>query len=721
MSLSRRNFIKSTALLGGGIAIGFNLSGCSKSAPYPNMSATALQPNAYLQVTASGEVILQLHKAEMGQGVFTGITTLAAEELKMNPALITVQHAEFHPDFRDPEFYVMITGGSSSARLSYEPVREAAATVAAILKSAAAQHLNLPESSLSLLDGKVVHANGETAFADLISIARGMPAPTSVSLTAPQDFKYIGHYNQRLDARDKVTGSSQFGLDVQYPDALTAVLLRSPSFGGKARSFDAIAALAKSGVRAVLNVDGAIAVVADTYWQAKQAASVVKVEWEAGPLAGVSSDALRAERHSLLDTESGKNVEEKGEQSDARGETLNALYDVPYLAHATMEPMNAVAVVDADSIQIWAGNQAPDIALSAIADATGFSREQIRIHNQMLGGGFGRRILPDYLVEAARVAQLSGHPIKLVWSREDDMRGDFYRPNSSVKMSATVDGNVVTSLQAKVAAPSIMGQFVGAVSNTLLPQWLPNGLHNTLAGLAASSDPAATEGLVETGYEFPYMRTDYVMQETSIPIGYWRSVGHSQNAFFMESFIDELAVRTEQDPLQFRLNHLATDSRGRKVLEEVAARADWGNPLPGQFQGLAVHESFKTMVAQVVSVSIQDNKIKVHKVVCVVECGMAINPDIVVAQMEGGIVFALTAALKGEITVVDGAVQQSNFHNYEMLRMNETPEIEVHIMESAEAPTGVGEPGVPPLAPALANAVFAATGQRLRQLPLKLA
>jgi CO/xanthine dehydrogenase Mo-binding subunit len=461
--------------------------------------------------------------------------------------------------------------------------------------------------------------------------------------------------------------------------------------------------------------------VADTYWQAKQAASVVKVEWEAGPLAGVSSDALRAERHSLLDTESGKNVEEKGELSDARGETLNALYDVPYLAHATMEPMNAVAVVDADSIQIWAGNQAPDIALSAIADATGFSREQIRIHNQMLGGGFGRRILPDYLVEAARVAQLSGHPIKLVWSREDDMRGDFYRPNSSVKMSATVDGNVVTSLQAKVAAPSIMGQFVGAVSNTLLPQWLPNGLHNTLAGLAASSDPAATEGLVETGYEFPYMRTDYVMQETSIPIGYWRSVGHSQNAFFMESFIDELAVRTEQDPLQFRLNHLATDSRGRKVLEEVAARADWGNPLPGQFQGLAVHESFKTMVAQVVSVSIQDNKIKVHKVVCVVECGMAINPDIVVAQMEGGIVFALTAALKGEITVVDGAVQQSNFHNYEMLRMNETPEIEVHIMESAEAPTGVGEPGVPPLAPALANAVFAATGQRLRQLPLKLA
>ena len=720
MSLSRRNFIKSTALLGGGLAIGFNLSGCSKAPPYPNMNATALQPNAYLQVTASGEVVLQLHKVEMGQGVFTGLTTLAAEELKMDPTLITVQHAEFHPDFRDPEFYVMITGGSSSLRLSYQTLREAAATVAAMLIAAAAQQLNVAESSLNLHNGKIIHAQGELGFADVIVTARGMSAPSVVTLTSPQDFQYIGKYDQRLDARAKVTGSSQFGLDVQYPNALSAVLLRSPDFGGKAKSFDAIAALAKSGVRSVINVDGAIAVIADTYWQARQAASAVKVEWEKGPLAGVNSDALRAERHSLLATESGKNVEEIGEPSAASGELFDALYDVPYLAHATMEPMNALAVVTSDSIEVWTGNQAPDIALSAIADATGFSREQIRIHNQMLGGGFGRRILPDYLVEAARVAQLSGYPIKLVWSREDDMRGDFYRPNSSVKMSATVEANVVTSLQAKVAAPSIMGQFVGEVSNTLLPQWIPDGLHGKLAGLAASSDPAATEGLIETDYQFPYMRTDYIMQETSIPIGYWRSVGHSQNAFFMESFIDELAVKTGQDALQFRLNHLPVDSRRRKVLQEVADKAGWGSPAAGQFQGLAVHESFHTMVAQIVSVSIEDKKIKVHKVVCVVDCGVAVNPDIVRGQMEGGIVFALTAALKGNISVVDGAVQQSNFHNYELLRMNETPEIEVHILESAEAPTGVGEPGVPPLAPALANAVYAASGQRLRQLPLKL-
>jgi isoquinoline 1-oxidoreductase subunit beta len=720
-NLSRRNFIKSTALLGGGLAIGFNLSGCSKTPPYPSMNPTSLQTNAFLQVTAEGEVILQLHKSEMGQGVYTGITTLAAEELKMNPALITVQHAEFHPDFRDPEFYVMITGGSSSVRLSYDTVREAAATIAAILKSAAAQQLNIAESSISLRDGKLVHADGEIAFADVIATARSMPVPESVTLTSPQDFQYIGHFNERLDARAKVTGTTQFGIDVQYPKALSAVLIRSPHLGGKATSFDAIAALAKSGVRSVLDVDGAIAVVADTYWQARQAASAVTVEWDKGPLGNVSSESLRTERYDLLDSESGKNVEEVGEVGAATGDAIEEVYDVPYLAHATMEPMNAVAVVGPESIEVWTGNQSPDIALSAIADATGYKREQVRIHNQMLGGGFGRRILSDYLVEAARVAQLSGHPIKLVWSREDDMQNDFYRPNSTVRMSATIDGDKVTSLQSKVVAPSIMGQFVGAVSNTLMPEWVPNGLHNSLAGLAASSDPAATEGLIASEYNFPYKRTDYVMQETSIPIGYWRSVGHSQNAFFMESFIDELARRTEQDPLQFRLNHLPADSKQRRVLEEVAKRASWGNPEPGQFQGIAVHESFKSMVAQVVSISVEGTKIKVHKVVCVVECGLAINPDIVVAQMEGGIVFALTAALKGEITVVDGAVQQTNFHNYEMLRLNETPEIEVHIMKSAEPPTGVGEPGVPPLAPALANAVFAATGQRLRQLPLRLA
>ena len=720
MSISRRGFIKSSAVVGGGLAIGFNFIGCAKT-EYPHFSGTDLQPNAYLQVSPSGEVILQLHKCEMGQGVYTGMATMAGEELNMDPGLITVQQAEFHPDFRDPEFYVMITGGSSSIKLSYDIVREAAATVAAILKAAAAQHLSLPESALNLKNGKVIYAGGEVAFATLLPIARGLAVPKEVALKSPQDFQYIGRHNQRLDALAKVTGKSEYGIDVQYPDALTAVLLRCPQFGGKVSSFDASQALNKSGVKSIFEVDGAVAVVANTYWQARQAASAVNVIWDKGPLAGVSSESLREERHRLLTSEDGKNVEEKGDVSAAGGELFEAIYDVPYLAHATMEPMNALAVASKDGIEIWTGNQAPDIAMSEIADATGFKREQIRIHNHMLGGGFGRRIMPDYLVEAARVAQLSGKPVRVVWSREDDMRGDFYRPNATVAMSATIDQTTVTSLQAKIVAPSIIGSFVQFITNTLLPQWLPNGLHAKIGGLASGTDPAASEGLAHTDYEFPYMRTDYIEQKTTIPLGYWRSVGHSQNAFFMESFIDELAHRTAQDPVAFRLAHIGKDSRRRKVLELAAAKSNWGNPPDGQFQGVAVHESFSSVVAQVVNVSIVDGKIKVHKVVCAVECGMAINPDIVTMQMESGIVFALTAALKGEITIKDGAVQQSNFHDYEVLRLNESPEIEIVRVDSASAPTGVGEPGVPPLAPALANAVFAATGQRLRQLPLRLA
>ncbi|MFT5889461.1 MAG: isoquinoline 1-oxidoreductase beta subunit [Zhongshania sp.] len=720
MSISRRGFIKSSAVLGGGIAIGFNLTACTTPG-YPHLSSSDLQPNAFLQVSPAGEVILQLHKVEMGQGVYTGMATIAAEDLNMDPSLLTIQHAEFFPEFRDPTMYVMITGGSSSIKVSYQVLREASATVGAMLIAAAAQKLGLAASSLNLKDGKVLHAGGEIGFAELVEIARTLPVPTEVSLKSPQDFQYIGKYDKRLDARAKVTGTADFGIDVQYPGALTAVLLRSPHFGGKVKNFDASAAKLKSGVHSIFEVDGSVAVLAKTYWQARQAATAVKVEWDKGPLAGVNSEALRAERHELLASAEGKNVEERGESSAAVGELVEAVYDVPYLAHATMEPMNALAVVTDDKIEIWTGNQSPDIAMSEIADATGYQREQIRIHNQMLGGGFGRRIMPDYLVEAARVAQVSGEPVRVMWSREDDMRSDFYRPNATVKFSATINDKVVTSLQTKLVAPSIISGFIAYITNTLLPQWLPNGLHKRIGGLAADSDPSAIEGLAHNDYDFPYMRTDYVMQETSIPLGYWRSVGHSQNGFFIESFIDELAHRSGQNPLEFRLQYLPSDSRRRKVLEMAAAKANWGNPPVGQFQGLAVHESFGTVVAEVVNISITEGKIRVHKVVCAVECGMVVNPDIVTMQMESGIVFALTAALKGEITVVDGAVQQSNFHDYEMLRMNESPEIEVYRLESTDAPAGVGEPGVPPLAPALANAVFAASGQRLRQLPLRLA
>ena len=719
MSVSRRNFIKGSALLGGSLVVGVSLTGCGPT-PLPHAAAGDLQPNAFIQLTPQGDFIMQLHKVEMGQGTHTGLATLVAEELNMPPEMLRIEHAQFHPDFIDPDFYVMLTGGSSSVRTSFTPLREAAAMLSQLLRQAAAEQQGVGIEQVQLRDGSLYVGDKQIAPGSLVEMARQLPQPETLELKPATEFRFIGKQNTRLDAHSKSTGTATFGIDAQYPGALSAVLLRCPHFGGSLKAFDASAAEGSPGLVQVLEVDGAVAVLADNYWHARQAANKIQLDWDKGPLAGVSSDALRAQRHELAKTEEGKVVEELGEASAATGERFEVMYDVPYLAHATMEPMNALAVPTENGLEIWSGMQGVQLAVDAVARATGLEKSQIQVHNHFLGGGFGRRIQNDYVVEAARIAQLSGKPVRLIWSREDDTRHDYYRPNSSALMAATVDGDTVSSLQIKAVAPSIFGQFLPLMTRSLLPAWLPGGVHETIGDMAAGSDPAATEGLIHSPYQFPYKRSNYVMQELTAPLGYWRSVGHSQNAFFIEGFIDELAHRTGRNPLDFRLANMDKASRHYRVLSEVAKRADWGNPPVGQFQGLAVHESFGSVVAEVVTVSVDGGQLKVHKVVCAVDCGMVVNPEIVVAQMESGIIFGLTAALKGEITLQDGAVQQSNFHDYGMLRMPETPEIEVHLLASTNPPSGVGEPGTPPIAPALANAIFAATGQRLRQLPLRL-
>lgn len=719
MSVSRRNFIKGSALLGGSLVVGVSLTGCGPT-PLPHAAAGDLQPNAFIQLTPQGDFIMQLHKVEMGQGTHTGLATLVAEELNMPPEMLRIEHAQFHPDFIDPDFYVMLTGGSSSVRTSFTPLREAAAMLSQLLRQAAAEQQGVGIEQVQLRDGSLYVGDKQIAPGSLVEMARQLPQPETLELKPATEFRFIGKQNTRLDAHSKSTGTATFGIDAQYPGALNAVLLRCPHFGGSLKGFGASAAEGSPGLVQVLEVDGAVAVLADNYWHARQAANKIQLDWDKGPLAGVSSDALRAQRHELAKTEEGKVVEELGEASAATGERFEVMYDVPYLAHATMEPMNALAVPTENGLEIWSGMQGVQLAVDAVARATGLEKSQIQVHNHFLGGGFGRRIQNDYVVEAARIAQLSGKPVRLIWSREDDTRHDYYRPNSSALMAATVDGDTVSSLQIKAVAPSIFGQFLPLMTRSLLPAWLPGGVHETIGDMAAGSDPAATEGLIHSPYQFPYKRSNYVMQELTAPLGYWRSVGHSQNAFFIEGFIDELAHRTGRNPLDFRLANMDKASRHYRVLSEVAKRADWGNPPGGQFQGLAVHESFGSVVAEVVTVSVDRGQLKVHKVVCAVDCGMVVNPEIVVAQMESGIIFGLTAALKGEITLQDGAVQQSNFHDYGMLRMPETPEIEVHLLASTNPPSGVGEPGTPPIAPALANAIFAATGQRLRQLPLRL-
>ena len=719
MSVSRRNFIKGSALLGGSLVVGVSLTGCGPT-PLPHAAAGDLQPNAFIQLTPQGDFIMQLHKVEMGQGTHTGLATLVAEELNMPPEMLRIEHAQFHPDFIDPDFYVMLTGGSSSVRTSFTPLREAAAMLSQLLRQAAAEQQGVGIEQVQLRDGSLYVGDKQIAPGSLVEMARQLPQPETLELKPATEFRFIGKQNTRLDAHSKSTGTATFGIDAQYPGALSAVLLRCPHFGGSLKGFDASAAEGSPGLVQVLEVDGAVAILADNYWHARQAANKIQLDWDKGPLAGVSSDALRAQRHELAKTEEGKVVEELGEASAATGERFEVMYDVPYLAHATMEPMNALAVPTENGLEIWSGMQGVQLAVDAVARATGLEKSQIQVHNHFLGGGFGRRIQNDYVVEAARIAQLSGKPVRLIWSREDDTRHDYYRPNSSALMAATVDGDTVSSLQIKAVAPSIFGQFLPLMTRSLLPAWLPGSVHETIGDMAAGSDPAATEGLIHSPYQFPYKRSNYVMQELTAPLGYWRSVGHSQNAFFIEGFIDELAHRTGRNPLDFRLANMDKASRHYRVLSEVAKRADWGNPPAGQFQGLAVHESFGSVVAEVVTVSVDGGQLKVHKVVCAVDCGMVVNPEIVVAQMESGIIFGLTAALKGEITLQDGAVQQSNFHDYGMLRMPETPEIEVHLLASTNPPSGVGEPGTPPIAPALANAIFAATGQRLRQLPLRL-
>ncbi len=719
MTLNRRNFLKGTAITAGALVVGVTMTGCGRM-PLPHRNAEDLQPSAYLQVTPDGRFILQLAKVEMGQGTLTGMATLVAEELNMPPSMIVVEHARYHPDFADPEFYAMITGGSSSLRTSFEPLREAGAMVSALLKQAAAQLHGIAATEVALIDGVLSSPKGTVPYAEAVSLARTLPRPESLTLRAPSEYRFIGKKMTRLDGEEKVTGAAQYGLDIQYPNTLTAVMVRCPHFGGSLETYDAQAALATKGVSQVLEIDGALAVVAKGYWAARQAANKIKVTWKAGPLEGVDSAALRAERHRLADSEPGKNVEELGSAELARGERFEQRYDVPLLAHATMEPPNALAVRTERGMEIWSGCQSQQFVQGMVADALGISEDQVILHNQLLGGGFGRKIVPDYIVEAAKIAQRSGAPIRLVWSREDDIRHDLYRPCATALMTATIDNGKVTSLQSKAVAPSIFGQFIPLMTQSFMPRWVPDATHSTIGGLAAPSDPSATEGLAKQPYQFDYQRADYVMQKRTAPLGYWRSVGHSQNAFFMESFIDELAHKVKKNPLDFRLGQLDEDSRYAKVLKLVADKADWGNPPAGQYQGIAVHESFRTVVAQVVNVSVEGKTIRVHKVVCAVDCGLAVNPDMVVAQMEGGIVFGLTAALKGEITLKDGAVEQSNFHDYQMLRLPESPDIEVYVLPAQDRPSGVGEPAVPPVAPALANAVFAATGQRLRELPLRL-
>lgn len=723
MTITRRGFLKHTLIAGGGLTLGFSLSGCGKP-PFPNANSAYLQANAFIQVTPSSDIILQLHKVEMGQGAMTGLVTLVAEELDIHPRKVLTEFAGIHTDLKDPDMHLQVTGGSTTIASSFLPLREAAATVREMLKQAAAKRWALDAKDIIIHEAKAQHSSsGKTiAIGDLVTIAQGLKIPNGSPLVDEKHFKYIGQFDRRIDIHSKVNGAALYSIDIDIPGALTAVVVRCPHIGGNLSQYDDKNTKAHPGVVAVFPMNNGLAVVADSYWHARKAADKLIITWDKGESEGISSASILTEQRRLLSAGQEQEASKSGEYlSTTIKETLDVEYRVPYLAHATMEPLNAVVSVTATEVKVWAGNQGPDVVRSVIADVLDRPRESITVHTTLMGGGFGRRIVPDYIAEAAVISDKVKAPIKLIWSREDDTRHDYYRPAMLSRLKAEFDNQgKLYSWYHHIVGASISGQLMPVFGSAVMPDWVPHAIPQAVGSIMASKDFSSIEGAYDLPYRFLNKHIDYTQYDPGLPVGYWRSVGHSQNAFFVESFVDEVANHLKIDPLLFRKTHLSGHNKHLRVLNQLAQKANWGHTSPTKFKGIAIHESFGSVVGQVAEISVDGQQLTVHRIICVIDCGQVINPDVVTMQMESGINFGLTAAMMGEITLEDLAVQQSNFHDYPMLRIHESPDIEVHIIESNESPKGVGEPAVPPVAPAVANALFAATGQRLRSLPLRL-
>jgi len=696
--MERRDFLQVTGTIGAGLVVGFRIPNRRGVAPFA--------PNAWLRIGTDDSVLVIVDRSEMGQGVTTALPMLLAEELEADWTKIRFEFAPADKAYINQLFGMQGTGGSSSVRAAWKPLREAGARARSVLIAAAAQTWGVEPASCRAEAGAVIHAatNRRLTYGALAQRAAALPVPADVLLKDPKDLRLVGKATKRLDTRFKVNGTAQFGIDVRVPGMLTAVVARSPVFGGKVRSFDATAAKAIPGVRHVVQISSGVAVVGDGYWPAKQGRDALKVSWDEGRVAQVSSasiSSLFAQRA----TQDGAVARHDGDAAAAlagAAQRVEAVYEMPFLAHATMEPMNCTAHVRADGVDIWAPTQFQTGAQMIGAQIGGIAAEKVAVHTTYLGGGFGRRFELDFIMEALETSKAAGAPVKVIWSREDDIQHAQYRPANYHQLRAGLDaaGQPVAWTH-RIVAPSIMAR--------MFPQTVKNGL-----------DGEAVEGGAGLPYAVPNVHVDYQLTDTGIPVGFWRSVNNSFNAFAVEGFIDELAAAAKQDPYEYRRALLTTAPRHRGVLELAATKAGWGTPLPaGRGRGIAVYKSFESYAAQVAEVSVSPTgDVRVHRVVCAIDCGMHVNPSTIEAQMQSGIVFGLTAALKGAITIENGRVTQSNFHDYPMLRMAEMPVVEVHIVPSNEAPGGVGEPGTPPIAPAVCNAIFAATGKRIRKLPI---
>ena len=727
MTISRRQFVVGGTVAGAGVLIGVRFSGLLVRAQESDPGSKQKAPNpfvAYVHVKPDGQISLIAAKSEMGQGIKTGLAMILAEEAEVDFASVRVEQAETRPDL----YAHMGTGGSGSTIENFSPLRRAGATVRELMITAAAAKWNVPASECEAKKGTVLHAKSsrKAGYGELVEAAEKLPLPDQekVQLKDESTFDLIGHPTARVDVPSKVNGSAQFGIDVRVPEMVFAVVARCPTFGGKPAHFDAAKAKAIAGVRDVFEIPaigadkftaGGVVVIADSTWAAMKGRGALDVTWDRGAAASESSEGMRAALREAA-AKTGKRVRNDGDVDAALAsgaKKVEAVYEMPLLAHATMEPMNITAHVRGGEAEVWAPTQSPDWVQGTVAQVLGLKPDKVVVHTTLMGGGFGRRYMADFPAEVAQIAKIVGKPVQLVWSREDDMTHDFYRPATCHRMQGAVDAN---------GRPAAW--FHTMASTSIRGFWDPK----------APPERQEVGGAKEMPYAIPNVRLEFNPVASAVPRAWWRSVENSFNGFVVESFIDELAAAAGQDPVQFRKSLLGKPAnwkakseddpdpaRLRGVLELAAEKAGWGKPLPkGRGRGIAAFCSFGSYFAEVAEVTVKGSGFKIDRIVAAVDCGQIVNPESVRSQTEGAIIYGLSAALKNEITIKNGAVEQTNFDGYDPIRISEAPPIEVYLVINREEPGGMGEPGLPPAAPAVANAIFAASGQRLRRLPFQL-
>jgi isoquinoline 1-oxidoreductase beta subunit len=705
---SRRQFLQKSAALAGGLVIGFWLPQGTRLAYAQAPKPAPIPPNAFLRIGPDGSVTVMVKHLEFGQGVTTSLPMIVAEELECDWSKVRYELAPAAPEYAHTAFGIQMTGGSSSVWNSFDQLRTAGAQARTMLMQAAADQWKVKLTDVHAQNGFIVGPGGKKlSYGQLANAAAKLPAPEKVDLKDPKDFKVIGKPTRRIDSKEKIDGTAKFGLDVQRKDLHVAVVAHPPVFGGLVKGMNADKVKAVSGVTHVVELASGVAVVGTNFWAAKKGRDALEVDWDLGPGAKLNTPDLFAKFSEIAKTPGP--LARKAENPEAiktAAKTIVAEYQVPFLAHAPMEPLNCTVEVQGDSAQIWVGSQFQGMDQPAGAKALGLKPEQVKLNTMLAGGGFGRRANPvsDYVVEACEVARKVKKPVKVIWTREDDIRGGYYRPMYVHRVEVGLDAqNRIVGWNHAIVGPSILH---GTPFESMM---VKDGIDST-----------SVEGVSDTPYAIPNLQVTLHSQNLDVPVLWWRSVGNSHTAFVMETMVDELAAAAGQDPLAYRRAMLKDKPRVLNTLELAAQKANWGSPLPaGRGRGIAVHESFNSVCAQVAEVSIEKGEVKVHKVVAAFDCGRVVNPMTVEAQVQGAIAYGLSAFLHGEITLKDGRVQQSNFHDYPVLRMNEMPVVEVHLAPGGDKPTGVGEPGVPPTAPAVANALFSLTGKRVRSLPIR--